>query len=196
MLFYPADVAPPEQLQTPKLLLQPLTPVHVELDYAALMDSKEMLRRWSNSSWVQDDFPITENYRDLTRHDVEHQRREAFTYTVLNPSATECLGCVYITPLEYPLGQFNHSDVVLKPTQDYEASVSFWIRQPYLIQELDKHLFESLQNWFLQVWPFNRVVFLTSEQDIRQIQLFINAGLQPFQELEAAGFSAKFVMYA
>lgn len=198
MTFYPAPLPVPAALRTAEFLLQPLQPIHVELDFAAITSSRDMLRRWSNTPWVQDDFTLAENYRDLARHDSEHQRRESFTYTVLNPLATECLGCVYITPATHPLRHLSceaeFSGAALPASQ--VATVSFWVRQSLLQEDCDRRLFSTLQTWFTQDWHFTQVLFLTSQQDTRQISLFMQASLVPCDELDAPGFSHRFIRFA
>ena len=56
VLFYPEAAPVPSGLQTPEFVLEPLRTTHVELDYAALMDSTAMLRTWSQSDWPSDAF--------------------------------------------------------------------------------------------------------------------------------------------
>ena len=99
-MFYPEDEPVSVGLIGLDMVLEPLSSRHVELDYEAVMESKELLRRWSMSDWPRDGFTIEENAADLIRHEAEHFDRVAFTYTVLNPAATECFGCVYINPLD------------------------------------------------------------------------------------------------
>ena len=98
-MFYPEDEPVSVGLIGQDMVLEPLSTRHVELDYEAVMESKKLLRRWSLSDWPGDDFTIEENANDLIRHENQHFDRDAFTYTVLKPDATECFGCVYINPL-------------------------------------------------------------------------------------------------
>ena len=100
MAFYVEPLPLPEGLVTAEFVLEPLTTGHVHVDLAALMDSREMLRLWSGTSWPSDGFTVEENWEDLDRHDREHAERMAFTFTVLDPTRTVCLGCVYIQPLK------------------------------------------------------------------------------------------------
>ena len=99
MEFYPRNAAAPVERRTQRLFLRPLRASDVELDYDAVMSSAEMLRRWSQSGWPADDFTLAQNLDDLRRHEREHEERQAFTFTVLDPPGTRCLGCVYLTPL-------------------------------------------------------------------------------------------------
>jgi hypothetical protein len=70
-----------------EFFLEPLTTDHVELDYAAVMDTREWLREWSGSTWPADDFTVDENREDLARHQREHEEGVAFTFTVLRSDA-------------------------------------------------------------------------------------------------------------
>ena len=198
MLFYPEDAQVPAGLRTGEFVLEPLRTTHVELDYAALMESKAMLRRWSQSDWPSDDFTLEENYKDLDEHEREHQQRVAFTYTVLNPEATECLGCVYIRPLAPFLEQ---EDARAAPEAGpYRARTAFWVRQSRLADDLDRRLLLALISWFERDWAFSRVVFFTSGRDERQMRIFAEAGLRQIyvkeQVEDSSGQVERWVVYA
>jgi hypothetical protein len=118
---------------------------------------------------------LEENLADLIRHEQEHHDRVAFTYTVMNPTETECLGCLYINPLKQ-LRQRLH--VPIEHIPDDSAYVTFWVRQSCLEDELDKRLLQALIAWFHTEWVFSQVIFLTRKVQIRQIQLFEEMGMQ------------------
>ncbi len=167
MLFYPEDAVVPEEMRTDEFLLRPLRASDVEIDYAAVMDSKDMLHIMSQSSWPSDDFTADMNRRDLERHEKEHDERTAFTYTVLDPTESTCLGCVYINHLkEGPM------------KGDYAAILRFWIRQSYLEGDLDRRLLESLIDWFRNEWAFSHVVLIIADADERQNQIVSDLNLQ------------------
>jgi hypothetical protein len=174
--------------------LKPLTTAHVELDYAALMVSKDMLRRWSGTQWPEDDFTLADNRKDLERHQREHQERVAFTFTVMNPAETECLGCVYINPLENVIRRAN-ATAELPAVKDYEATIAFWAKQPRLADELDQRLFDALRAWLQRDWAFSHVYFMTNNRDLRQVDLFTRGGLQLYCTLERSGRDGKQAIY-
>lgn len=167
MQFYPEDAIVPEELRTEEFILRPLRASHTEIDYAAVMESKLTLRVISQSGWPQDDFTLEMNRKDLEEHQEEHDERTAFTYTVLNPTGSICLGCVYIGHLkEGPM------------RGDYAAVLRFWVRESYLEANLDRRLLESLIDWFRNDWAFSRVVLTIANADQRQSQLVKNLELQ------------------
>src|SRR5690606_6190183 len=99
MNWYPEPKPVPASLETEDLQLEMLAPEHVDLDYDALMSSRERLMRWSGGRWPHADFTRAENLDDMVMHRDEFLAREAFTYTVLNRARDRCEGCVYIYPL-------------------------------------------------------------------------------------------------
>ncbi|HEU5011535.1 MAG TPA: GNAT family protein [Roseiflexaceae bacterium] len=171
MEFYPADAPIPEETRTDRLLLRPLRATDVALDYDALMSSAEHLRRWSQSTWPADDFTLDQNRADLQRHEREHAGREAFTFTVLNPEATRCLGCVYLRSLWPEVAQ-------LCAGATYAAGVRFWVRAAEVANDLDTHLLATLRGWFAAEWPFACVVFAVSHHEPHQAALMSEAGLK------------------
>ena len=171
MDFYPGSALVPEEKRTSRLFLRPLRATDVELDYDAVMSSAEMLRRWSQSSWPADDFTLSQNLADLQRHEREHHERQAFTFTVLNPQGTRCLGCVYVMPL-------SPQELPLCPGDAYAAQVGFWVRTSEVANDLDRHLLASLREWFQTEWAFDRVVFIVSQAEARQATLLVEAGLE------------------
>ena len=57
------------------------------------------LRRDGGGGWPRPDFTPEENLADLQGHEADFQARRGFTYTVLDPTGTRCLGCVYVYPV-------------------------------------------------------------------------------------------------
>ena len=171
MEFYPANTPVPGEKRTNKLWLRPLRATDVELDYDAVMSSREQLRRWSQTTWPADDFTLAENLEDLERHEREHHEGVAFTFTVLNPEGTRCLGCVYITPL-------NEEAALRYVNATYVANVGFWVRTSEIANDLDQHLLATLRRWLATDWPFEPVTFIVSQQDTRQAALLHEAGLE------------------
>ncbi|GAB4236818.1 MAG: hypothetical protein Kow00121_64030 [Elainellaceae cyanobacterium] len=171
MKFYPATAPVPQETRTNRLLLRPLRVTDVEPDYDAVMSSSQQLRCWNQSEWPADDFTLAQNRDDLQRHEREHGQRIEFTFTVLDPIATRCLGCVYIVPLW-------SEAAYLCPSAAYAAGVRFWVRTSEIATDLDKHLLDTLRNWFVTEWPFECVVFATSPQDARQVTLLREAGFE------------------
>src|SRR5262249_14686707 len=148
MAFHPEHAPIPEGLETGRLRLRPLRASDVALDYDAVMSDPAALRRWSQASWPADDFTLAENLTDLQGHEREHLEGVAYTFTVLSPDASRCLGCVYFTPVR-------PEAVGLCGRSEHPVRVGFWVRSSEILGGLDRHLFEALRAWLRQAWAFD-----------------------------------------
>ncbi|GAA0613593.1 hypothetical protein GCM10010174_34030 [Kutzneria viridogrisea] len=83
---------------------------------------------------------LERNLADLRRHAEHFARRVGFTYSVLEASGDEVIGCVY-----------------MYPARDNEAVVEVhsWVRADRA--ELDKPLYEAVSAWLATDWPFPEV---------------------------------------
>jgi hypothetical protein len=174
-MFYPGDARVPEVLRTDEFVVRPLRATDVTLDYNAVISSRAELLLGSGGTWPREGFTLEENLADLERHEQEHRARVAFTYTVMNPAETECLGCIYIGPLERLLGHDGESGEYLS---DNAAYVSFWVRQSRLADRLDRRLLQALLSWFQNEWAFAHVLFIAQKIEERQVRLYEEMGLR------------------
>lgn len=177
MVFYPSDKPVPQGLRTDEFMLRMLKATDAALDYDAVISSREQLLIRSGGDWPAEGFTLAENLADLQRHEREHRERKAFTYTVMNPSETECLGCVYINPLAPLLERLNAGAQAPSSVQESAAYVSFWVRSSRLADDLDKRLLAALRAWFAE-WPFSRTVFYAGERQTRFLQIYQEAGME------------------
>ena len=140
--FVPQDFAVPLGLDHPLFRLEPLGPEHNEADYAAWSSSMEHIHAtpgWEESSWPRD-MTQEENRVDLERHADDFRKRTGFTYTVLDRTAGDIVGCVYI----YPETEGAH-----------HARVLSWVRASRA--ELDAELWRAVSAWLASDWPFERI---------------------------------------
>ena len=170
----------PDGTRTPRLWLRPLRATDVDLDYDAVMSSRERLRRWSQSDWPAEGFTHAENLADLERHEREHLERVAYTFTVLDPQGARCLGCVYLTA---PRTEVE----ALLPNAANAVNVGFWVRADEPSADLDAHLLATLLEWLTRAWRFDHVAFTVARDDHRQQDLLRSAGLEPLGSCVLAG---------
>jgi len=166
-------------LRTERLLLRPLLTSDAGLDYDAVMSDPAALRRWSQASWPADDFTLDENRADLERHEREHREGVAFTFTVLSPDGSRCLGCVYVQPVRAEV-------LPHVPSSRWPTQVAFWVRASEVASELDRHLLATLRNWFAADWRFDLVLFAVAVGDARQRELMAESGLARRAEVTLA----------
>jgi len=127
--------------------LRPIREADVDIDYRAVMGSRERLWARYGQAWGWP--PATMSYeddrRDLARHEAEIAARETFNYAVLDEREINLLGCVYIDP----------PDERCPPGSD--ALASWWVVDDVAWTELERLLDEFVPHWLIHVWGFHSV---------------------------------------
>jgi len=167
-----------------------------EKDHAAVMETRESLRLWEQSTWPEDDFTVDANRLDLVELEERHADRRAFTYTVLNPDGDECLGCVYV--FQTSASFLARSAVAPIGDDDWDqvdAVVYFWVRRSHSEQGMGERLLSSLRSWFLEEWQVHNVVFVTNEQFTEQVDLIRGTDLSLKFELVEPGKAGKYLVF-
>jgi hypothetical protein len=142
--FVPIDFTVPEKLETPEFRIRTLTVNDVVKDYDAVMTSVEHLKTvWPGSKWPEG-LTFEQDLIDLGWHQKEFQIRRSFAYTVVTPSESQVIGCVYINPTQ---------------RSGFDAEVFLWARQSELAGGLEAQLYTKVQEWLLAEWPFKKVAF-------------------------------------
>ncbi|MBA2682260.1 MAG: GNAT family N-acetyltransferase [Ktedonobacteraceae bacterium] len=140
------DFVVPTLFETDQFRLRMLSIEDVELDYEAVMTSREHLRSIfaAHTTWPADDMTRERDLEDLRKHQHEFETRIAFAYTVVSLDERLCLGCVYIYPVS---------------TSAYDAHVYLWVRSSELEKGLDSVLFATVKTWIAHDWPFQHVAY-------------------------------------
>ena len=162
----------PSGLRTDEFVLRPIRADDAPADHAALMETREELRLWEQSTWPADDFSVEANREDLAGLERRHGEHRAFTYTVVDPAGAECLGCVYVFPTTATF--LARSSVTPTGTDEWsavDAVVYFWVRRSRMATGMDGRLLAALRAWFADDWGVARTVFVTSERFAQQTAL-------------------------
>lgn len=191
MAFEGRDLIAPGGLATPGFRLRPLLAADAVLDHAAVMESRELLRRWEQSTWPEDDFTIDANREDLERHEGLHAEGRAFTYTMMDPADMECLGCVYLFPTDASfIARATVEAIGDSRWEDFDAAVYFWVRASRLRDGLHSELLAVLRTWLEEDWDLGPHLFVTNEQFVQQVELIGETDLElrfRFAEPDKAG---------
>ncbi len=143
------------------------------------MESRSILLTWEQTGWPAEDFTVRANREDLERLQQRHLDRQAFTYTVLDPTETVCLGCVYLLPPDSPaFAKARVQAMGDSAWSAHRAVVSFWVRASRLPTGLDRRLLDALRTWLREAWTLEHVLFLTSEAFEQQVALLEADGLR------------------
>ncbi|MCZ6596070.1 MAG: GNAT family N-acetyltransferase [Planctomycetota bacterium] len=166
-----SDFEPPLALDTDRVHLEPLAGQHTEMDYAALMSSREHLQRtlgWGD--WPRPDFTVEENRGDLERHWGEFEAREAYAYTVQDAARERCVGCIYMNPAE------------AEGDDAPGVRLAYWVTEPELESDLDRHVLEAVLHWVEEDWPFASLALVQHEENERGVRVAQELGLELLPE--------------
>ena len=149
MAWLPADFVHP--LRVPVDAghhLRPIRASDADLDYPAVMASRERL--WSTYGeawgWPPASMTFDQDRDDLARHEREIAAHESFNYALFDDAETALLGCVYIDP----------PDDSSPPGAD--AVVSWWVVDEVVGTPLETALGDTVPRWLEEAWPFAVVV--------------------------------------
>jgi RimJ/RimL family protein N-acetyltransferase len=127
--------------------IRPIRESDVDLDYPAVMGSRERLweKYGGTWGWPPPTMSFEADREDLARHAAEAEAREGYNYAAFDPEETQLLGCVYIDPPQpgAPL--------------DADASVSWWVVDAAVGTTLERALDEAMPAWLTDVWGFEAV---------------------------------------
>ena len=142
--FVPAGFEPPSSLATEQFRLEPLGPQHNQSDHAAWMSSIEHIRAtpgYSGRQWPPPNgMTLDANLADLRSHADDFARRTGFTFTVLDPTDGDVIGCVYLYPSR---------------SEEFDVTVHSWVRADR--SGLDVSLADAVGRWLATDWPWERV---------------------------------------
>lgn len=147
MAWLPDGFRHPERVDLATGHLRPIREVDVDIDYPAVMGSRERLWAKYSEGWGWP--PATMSYeadkRDLARHEAEIAAHETFNYAVLNEAETQLLGCVYIDPADSrsPAGS--------------DAIASWWVIDEAAGHDLERALDDFVPRWLSDTWGFEAV---------------------------------------
>jgi hypothetical protein len=144
MTWLPSEFVPPVRAELATgHHLRPIRAADVDIDYPAVMGSRERL--WSIYGDVWRWPPATMTYEqdrdDLARHEAEIAAHESFNYAVLDAPESRLLGCVYVDPPE---------------KAGADADISWWVIDSAVGTELEHALDRFVPGWIADSWPFRR----------------------------------------
>src|SRR5882757_3415743 len=121
--------------------LRPIAGTDTDLDYPAVMGSRERLWSIYGQPWGWPPATMTyeQDLADLQRHAAEIAAHESFNYALFDDAETRLLGCVYIDPPQ---------------KAGADAEISWWLVDAYATTPLQQELDAFVPQWIAADWPF------------------------------------------
>jgi hypothetical protein len=152
MAWLPEGFEHPARLELPTgHHLRPIRESDVDLDYPAVMGSRERLWRVYGDAWgwPPESMSFEHDRADLARHADEMVRGLSFAYAIFDAGEHELLGCAYIDPAE-------PSDSN-EPPDTPDAVVSWWVVDAAVDTPFHRALDDAIPRWLAEEWPFVQV---------------------------------------
>jgi RimJ/RimL family protein N-acetyltransferase len=130
--------------------LRPIRPSDLDLDYSAVMGSRERLFDIFGRAWGWPPATLTrqEDLDELVRHADEMVTNMSFNFAIFDRDETALLGCVYIDPPE---------------KAGADAEISWWVVDDEVGGALEAALREQVPEWIAAAWPFTAPRFIGEE---------------------------------
>jgi hypothetical protein len=127
--------------------LRPIRADDVDIDYPAVMGSRERLWEKYGEAWGWPPATMTHeaDREDLAHHEAEIAAHETFNYAVLDAGETALLGCVYIDPPDETAPEGS------------DAVASWWVVDDAVGSALERALDALVPRWLCDVWGFRAV---------------------------------------
>ena len=144
--WLPADFVHPERVELPTgHHLRPIRASDVDLDFPAVMGSRERLwavygEPWG---WPPPTMTVEQDREDLAHHEAEIAAHESFNYALFDAGETALLGCVYIDPTT---------------RGGADAEVSWWVVDELVGSDVEAALDALVPAWLARDWPLRRPV--------------------------------------
>jgi hypothetical protein len=121
--------------------LRPIRESDTEIDYPAVMGSRERLWEIYGEAWGWPPATMTveQDREDLARHEREIHAHESFNYVLLDLEETAVFGCVYVDP---------------PGRAGADADISWWVVDGMVGSPLADALEVVVPRWIAGVWPF------------------------------------------
>jgi hypothetical protein len=144
--WLPADFPHPTRVELPTgHHLRPIRADDVELDYPAVMGSRERLWQHYGAAWGWPPATMTreQDCEDLARHEREIAANETFNYAVFDAPESALLGCLYLDP-----------PAPGDATPAHDVEYSWWVVDEMVGTDLERALEEFVPRWIVTAWPF------------------------------------------
>ena len=150
MNIFTKEYNPPSEHITDKFVLFFTNDHYSEADHKAVMDSRDFLRKWSQSPWPEDSFTNEENKEDLKLHMQDNLDHSAYGYMIFNHDRSICYGSVYVNTLTNIPEHYHVSQAELAILEKYDARIVYWT-----VEGFDEVVVVPLDEWFRKTWKIN-----------------------------------------
>jgi hypothetical protein len=175
----------PTRLETAEFVIHRQRISDHQLDYLAVMDSKETLREWSDSEWPEDDFTLEQNAEDIAGHIADHEQDEDYGFSIFSPNENQLLGSLYLNSVAPLLENYPTDPETLKRLLRFDVRLEYWLRTG-TSAGLEKNFVQAVLTWLEASWWFKHPVFGSRRNMNSRRKLYAELGM-----IEVAALTSK-----
>jgi hypothetical protein len=183
------------RLVTTDFVLHRQRPSDNELDFEAVMTSKQMLRQWSDSEWPEDDFRLEQNAQDIADHIADHEANSDFGFSIFTPSEDRLLGSLYLNAVGPLLENYPTDPETLANLLACDVRVEYWLRAG-IGPAFEMRFVRAVIEWLKDTWWFERPVFGTRKDMTSRRSLYVDLGMVELAALNSINGMRRFHFHA
>lgn len=167
-------------------VLEPQSPAHNDLDYAAVMASRAHLRAWSQSDWPEDDFTLAANAADLAGHIDDARQGLAYGYSVFTADRNELLGSLYLNPVDFLSENYRTDEATREGLAIAMVEVDYWLvpaREADFAFHRDFAL--TVDRWLRTDWGYARPLWGSRRAMGARREFYARIGWSEWRELRS-----------
>jgi hypothetical protein len=166
-----------------------------ELDFDAVMSSKEILREWSDSELPENDFSLEQNGQDIAEHIADHEQNSDYGFSIFTPSEDRLLGSLYLNAVG-PLLEIYPTDLMtLARLLEFDVRIEYWLRAG-VGPDLELRFVRAVIKWLEDAWWLERPVFGSRKDMTSRCSVYAELGLTEVAALLSANGLRRFHFHA
>jgi hypothetical protein len=166
-----------------------------ELDFDAVMSSKEILREWSDSEWPENDFSLEQNGQDIAEHIADHEQNSDYGFSIFTPSEDRLLGSLYLNAVGPLLEIYPTDPMTLARLLEFDVRIEYWLRAG-VSPDLELRFVRAVIKWLEDAWWFERPVFGSRKDMTSRRNLYAELGMTEVAALLSANGLRRFHFHA
>jgi hypothetical protein len=195
MSLNPNSLKVPIRLETADFVVHRQRPSDKELDFDAVMSSKEILREWSDSKWPEEDFNLEQNGQDIADHIADHEQNSDYGFSIFAPNKELLLGSLYLNAVGPLLKNYPTDPMTLARLLEFDVRVEYWLRAG-VSPELEMRFVRAVIKWLEEAWWFERPVFGTRKDMTSRRSLYLELGMTEIAALLSKNGLRRFHFHA
>ncbi len=186
----------PKVCSSSRFLLEPQSLDHAELDYLAVMSSKDHLRRWSFSEWPEDSFTLEQNKKDLEAHVQEAREGLAYGFTIFSPGRDQVWGSLYLNPIRLFESYYSLTDHDRELFTQAKVEVDYWLLEHLESDFLFQQEFtRAVQQWLRQSWGYETPLWGTRHSLTQRHIVYEALEMRERMRLKSTNPPARFMLF-